>query len=1021
MQRETRSGVLVLALLVLASLGMKGGGQDGAVVETCAVEPRARQVAREAELLGGPLAQGQVGDWLLENCQARFVVQAGGQRDLHSIGQYGGNIIDAERVGREGRDQFFELQPALNVETVVNAQYVEVVNDGRNGEPAILRACGPDDLLDYVNPSTVSADLGFFFPPAADDNDQNVEACTEYTLEAGDSHLRVETFVMNHDPEPVGLYVGDYVNGMGVLEQWTPPGGGVGEISITVPAASFQSWFGFGRGAGVDYSLIPVEIPGSPFRTSSFTQAGVTFIAQSHSILVILGFGLAPTFRVPAASDGQPGRNSFVRFFGVGDGSPSQAADLAAEVLGLATGRIEGCVRVGSEPAPGARVAVGPVNASGEFTRLETLFVTDEAGCYAGTVTPGSFGVAASLEGAPSSGGAPATVTIEEGGTRVVDLALPATGRLAVSVVDDRGRPLPARISLVGFDPSPEPIIRVINGVADVDTGLFRDVTKDPLPFGIARMVYVGADGLAEFDMEPGTYQLVVSRGTEYSAFDQEVVIRPGETSRASARIARVLDTRGFISSDYHVHTLNSPDSRIAFEDRVLSFAGEGVDNIIATEHDAHSDLGPTIRALGLHRFVHSTVGEEITTFDYGHFNGYPQTLDPTRPSGGSTDWAGAAPPGRDFPSYGNFGLTPAELDAAAIDNPLNRGLDTVVQVNHIDSHFEPLKIDTSLPDGPRSLLSDAEKAARRLCSEEVAGSCAAIGELFHPFAALELWNGSTAGAQAGFLDERIGIWMNLLNHGYATTAIADTDTHTFHNLRQAGARTWTPSPSDAPQAIRDRDIGRAVGSGKAVGGQGIYVQARLRSTGRRRAEAGFELRDSTELAVESHEVDLEIQVQAPLWAPYDTIEIYTNARTCIAERNEGVPVLFSAFPERVLRAGGGDAGNEFLVHEVADVPGIPGAGHRETERTVRFSVEGDAWFVVVVRGTPGVSEPMFPVFPSSLSSASNPTLEDLLDGNLGEGGVLALGFTNALYVDTDVPPNGFDAPGVLPPLGGCF
>jgi hypothetical protein len=344
--------------------------------------------------------------------------------------------------------------------------------------------------------------------------------------------------------------------------------------------------------------------------------------------------------------------------------------------------------------------------------------------------------------------------------------------------------------------------------------------------------------------------------------------------------------------------------------------------------------------------------------------------------------------------------------------------------VNHIDSHFAPLKIDTSLAGGPRSLLSDAEKEARRFCSADVAGSCAAVGELFHPFAALEVWNGSTSGAQQDFLEQRIGIWMNLLNQGYPTTAIADTDTHTFFTLRQAGARTWTPSRTDKPAGIDDREIGRSVESGKAVGGQGIYVQARLRGTERSsksRGSAGFGLRDDTLLVVRNGEVELEIHVQAPLWAPYDTIEIYTNASSCVAGRSGGVPVLFSALPERVLSAGSSDAGNEFVVREFDDVPGLPGAGHRETWRSVRFSgLERDAWFVVVVKGTPGVSEPMFPVFASSLSP-QNQTLEELLDGNLGEGGVNALGFTNALYLDVDVPSNGFDAPGVPPVLGDCL
>jgi hypothetical protein len=44
----------------------------------------------------------------------------------------------------------------------------------------------------------------------------------------------------------------------------------------------------------------------------------------------------------------------------------------------------------------------------------------------------------------------------------------------------------------------------------------------------------------------------------------------------------------------------------------------------------------------------------------------------------------------------------------------------------------------------------------------------------------------------------------------------------------------------------------------------------------------------------------------------------------------------------------------------------------------------------------------MFPIVATDLSRDSNSTLADLIDGNLGEGGVLALGFTNALYADVD-------------------
>ena len=105
-------------------------------------------------------------------------------------------------------------------------------------------------------------------------------------------------------------------------------------------------------------------------------------------------------------------------------------------------------------------------------------------------------------------------------------------------------------------------------------------------------------------------------------------------------------------------------------------------------------------------------------------------------------------------------------------------------------------------------------------------------------------------------------------------------------------------------------------------------------------------------------------------------------------------------------------AGTDFTITQVDDRPSIPGAGHRAASVTVPLSgLVEDTWIVVLVRGTPGVSRPLFPILPSGLSPASNTTLADLVDGNVGEGGETVLAFSNPLYADVD--DNGFTAPGV--------
>jgi hypothetical protein len=1003
---------------------------------------RARRIRRRKDLIHGPLAHSRIGDWLLENGEARFVVQDVGQRDLYSVGQYGGNVIDAEVVGRPGLDNFLELQPGLNVETVINAQRVEVVNDGEDGTAAIVRTCGPDDLLDFVNPSSQVADVGIpgiSFPAFADDNDLEIEACTEYALEPGKSYLRIDTEVFNDYPQggvppdipdPLPLVVGDWLNPAGELHTVERPNAPPGLVSpaangVGPPVASSLGtlgFFGFDEAAGVDYSFSQVPLEGSDAGGSSVFISGVLVVLHNQNALLTL-IGADPIlFEVPAG-----GSRTYTRFFGVGDGSASHAFDLENEIQGVATGTLEGCVSVAGSPVAGARVSVGNPLGSGKAAsnaksdKLFSHFTTRPGPCpnYSGSIRVGSYKAAAALDGHLYEGGGsvpPFTdVTISAGTTTTADFDLPASGRLRVQVSDAAGRGMPARVTVVGFDPSPEPTTPgpSLPGFGGDTSGLFNDV-NDSLRFGIAAVGYADASGFTEFDLEPGVdrYHVYVSRGTEFSAFRtaSPITVTAGNTSVVNAQLARVVDTTGFVSSDFHVHGIRSADSRVSDTHRVESYSAEGVENVIMTDHHRHTDLRPRIADLGMQDFVTATIGEEITTFDYGHFNAYPLLIDADSPhatfaddgtptGGGSTDWAQAAPPGRDFPSYGALNATPEEIHNLATLGALSRPGVTTVQINHIDSHFAPLKIDTSLMP-PRDLMSDADRAGRRLPDTTT------VPNLFFPFPALELWNGSSRGDQREFLDERIGIWMNHLNQGYHTTFIADTDSHRFANLNTAGARTWTASPTDDPAAIDPAGVAHSVVAGRAVGGQGVFVTTRLLSTDGSGDVAELSWDGDTTMTDATGNVVLEIHIQSPAWAEWDTVEVYANAAT--TPLDPAAPYLYDAIPSLVLHEGDcepsttdDDDFGDFDVQVTEDIDGVAGADRWSATLSVPFGpLLEPTWFVVVVKGSDGACHPMFPMYPDDLAQADNENVEDLTDGNLGESGVMALGATNALYFE---------------------
>ena len=989
---------------------------------------RADVVANQAQCVTGPTAHCTPGDVLISNTEARFVIQKAAQRELHFTGTYGGNLIDAETVVGgvpQGNDNFFEFQPMVGIEQAINAQTVEIVNDGQDGTPAIVRSCGPDDLLDDINPSSQVAQLGATFPPDADDTDYDVIGCTEYQLDAQTRTMLVTTTIENLSGDDYNLYIGDFVNAGGQLEQWTPISGnvpikaGVGEMLANAGIRA-MSFYGYGEAEGVDYALIQPQPPERPLPSSSFTTSGVSFILHGNSIPTVLLNGPA-NFTVLAGNS-----NSFRRWFEVGDGSGANAIESLVDVLGLANGTLRGCVReaVTNAPIVGARVAVRAIVPAQNRDQMRAHWVTDAGGCYEGRVLTGTYQVAAGKEGYPYEGGGVAPVlhpvTIASGGTVVQDVVLPQSGRLHVTAVDHNSNPVPARIGVVGFDPSPEiTLSAAVTSSLLARTNIFYDRTADGIPTALTRTAYSDSAGVVDITLEPGTYQVAVSRGTEYSLFTQQVTITAGNTTNVNAQVAAVLDTTGTISADYHVHMIDSPDSRVSQKNRIESFAGEGVDDIIATDHAAVTDLDSKIAALGFMSFVNSTPGEEVTSFDYGHFNAYPQGQDLAQvQTKGATDHAGAAPPGQDFPVYGHYNLSPAQIEAAAVGKPQNVGKETVLQVNHISSHFSPLRINTALTP-PASVLNpldfDVITGAPGQANPLFFRLDPSITNFYNHFPALELWNGYTISQQDEFLVQRIGIWMNLLNQGLPTTAISDTDTHEFTNLRSGGARSWSPSSTDAPSGIVDVEIARAVKSGKLVGGQGIYVQTRLLATDGSGGVASLTglvpsgtqpatIQAGTLVTVSNGAADLEIKIQAPLWAPYDKIEIYRNASTQVAQTTGGTPTLFGAIPTTTLSAG--------IDFSVATVP-VNGSQRRETTKVVNLAgLAADEWIVVIVKGTQGLSPPMFPVMTDGVSLTQNPNLAALETVTAAENGIRALGVTNALYLDVDQ--NGvFDPPGV--------
>jgi hypothetical protein len=968
----------------------------------------ARQVSSDADLLSGPLARGSDGDYVLENDLFRVIIQKPG-RDWFGIGSYGGNIIDVGRLLADGSytpDHMEEFVTGVNIENTPNYTEVSVANDGSDGEPASICARGPDDLLDYVNASSTIRGMGFQFPDSADDRDLPLEIETCYSTVMGQPWVTMDTRLINTSSEAVEIWVVEYLNGSGEVEAFQPqlgfgeplltPGCSA-ETEVACDAGScdqcnYLAYSGHDGAAGISYGLIH-EVPGS----TSLSTSGVNVLILGETVLRLVTGQAEPNFTIPA-----DGETSLRRYFAVGDGNASSIADIRNQIDGIDTGVLTGAVTSNGTGVANASVAV--FITENDATDPPVLFMAGHSrsgddGSYSLTLPPGDYEVQVNAEGHEFADAEPALATVSTGATTNLDFDLPRPGFLEVSVsaqplVGVAG-PLPAKLQVVGFDPSPN----LQNNVLGSSTGVFGD-NSDNLPYGITLVHFIDRSGSSPtLTLEPGDYQVVVSLGPRYSAYKEDITIAPGQTTSVTADTVQVLDTPGYVYGDFHVHSIDSPDAEVTREERVATYLAEGMDFFTPSDHDIRVDFGPTLASMDVTDLIGTASSGEITPFDYGHMNSWPVTIDSTRIGGGTVDWGREAAPGEDFPEYASYVLSPAEVFDAALADPLAN----IVQINHTASHFgaDGLAIDTGMTP-PQSQVDVTD---RRMDPN--------LANAFDDgFQALEVWIGTNGrgGIFDEFLGQNAGDWFNLINQGIVRSGVADSDTHSRRTTYLA-TRNQIASAVTDPGMLSDQaeTLAATVAAGKLVGTNGPFVIITAEgSLASNPQSAGLGIDEDSTLSVDSgSDVTLRVEIATAEWAAVDSVDFYINNQP---ERTSDVDeaARYGVCPDVTVSAGDGTWTQSTVIVDGS----IAGASRTEISVELALTnVTEDTWVVAIAHGTDGVSPPMFPIVPEDLDEGSNTTLEDLTDDNLGEGGVLAYAFTNPLFID--VGGNGWTPPGV--------
>jgi hypothetical protein len=201
-------------LPLLALLAACGSREPDLAAAVPPGEVVAGVVDTEDALFAGSAAEGRIGDVLLKNAVARFVVQAP-RADGHYYEPVGGGIIDADvarPAGVPGRDPVDEWTGMFGLGRISEATAVEVVEDGRDGV-AIVRVTAREAPLTLFTGSLEDPGL---VP------DLGLDSVTDYILRPDTPLLEVRT-TLTAGPAGAELAVGDVLQGgLEVLEPWDP-------------------------------------------------------------------------------------------------------------------------------------------------------------------------------------------------------------------------------------------------------------------------------------------------------------------------------------------------------------------------------------------------------------------------------------------------------------------------------------------------------------------------------------------------------------------------------------------------------------------------------------------------------------------------------------------------------------------------------------------------------------------------------------------------------------------------------
>ena len=403
-------------------------------------------------------------------------------------------------------------------------------------------------------------------------------------------------------------------------------------------------------------------------------------------------------------------------------------------------------------------------------------------------------------------------------------LTLEPASRLVAQVTDSAGQGMPAKLQIIGKDPTASPNF-------GPDTG----------EWAIRNLLYT-ASGNVSHPLAPGKYTVLVSHGPEFDAVTESIEVEAVHTARLKVALVRTVDSSGWVSGEFHSHSTPSGDNTSLQRGRVLNLLAENLEFAPCTEHNRIDTYEDDLQVLQAAKCMATCTGMELTgsPLPVNHQNAFPLKRKPLTQDGGG-------PVTDENPEV--------QIERLAMWDDKS---DKVVQMNH--PHLPQIMRDRDLngepDDGFRKMFQFAD-----------------VIEI-HPIESIF----KTPKEDAAPRDRggnRVFSWMQMLNMGYRTPGVVNTDAH--YNWHGSGwLRNYIASSTDDPAKITTQEMQRAIEGGHMVMSTAPFLQTELRTMVDGKATKAI---PGSTIALSTSPAKLWIRVQCANWYDINRVQVFVNGR----------------------------------------------------------------------------------------------------------------------------------------------